>query len=461
MIPFHLSYLCADMVQVIGLWVSMLIYWSFVAPVAPKNYEVEKLPSSINSDEFDETNPVLSADGSVLYFTRVGSPAFDKTLMHLDQDLSKTLNIQEYSDKLRSIYSQILGYSVSDPVHSEANQDIWIAYLQKDKTYVVEHPGYPLNSALPNSVCSISKQDDGLIIINQFDPDGGLKKGFSSIRKGAEGAWDFPEPIRITNYYSLKNEVNLHMHSSGDIMILSLAQNDALGSNDLYISQRISGQIWSAPLNLGPVVNSSFRESTPFLSRDGEYLFFASNRPGCLGGTDIWVSRRNGPDWTDWTPPFALKSPLNTEADESQPYWDEKNGQFYFSSKRDGSSDIFKAKIAIPKQDAFKDLSVYCTIQDYKTKEALGAQIVFSQPSAKDFVGQYYAPNGKATIRLFENGPMNIRIEKPGYAIVEKTFDPAQTIWGDSMANHLLFELKPQYQEENIQIVEEKVQPPP
>src|SRR5213080_5357221 len=49
---------------------------------------------------------------------------------------------------------------------------------------------------------------------------------------------------------------------------------------------------WSAPVNLGPAVNSSSNEQNATLARDGLSLYFSSNRPGGAGNLDIWVSRR-------------------------------------------------------------------------------------------------------------------------------------------------------------------------
>ena len=53
---------------------------------------------------------------------------------------------------------------------------------------------------------------------------------------------------------------------------------------------------WSAPVNLGPVVNSTFAEGGPAISKDGLSLYFHSERPGGEGSTDIWVSQRASED---------------------------------------------------------------------------------------------------------------------------------------------------------------------
>jgi Tol biopolymer transport system component len=50
--------------------------------------------------------------------------------------------------------------------------------------------------------------------------------------------------------------------------------------------------LWSAPVDLGPGVNSVSNDQAPAISSDGETLFFASDRPGGYGGIDIYVTTR-------------------------------------------------------------------------------------------------------------------------------------------------------------------------
>ena len=68
---------------------------------------------------------------------------------------------------------------------------------------------------------------------------------------------------------------------------------------------------WSAPTNLGQVINSQFEEILPHISKDGLSLYFVSNRPGGFGDFDIWVSQR--PTRNDaWGPPMNLGPTINT-----------------------------------------------------------------------------------------------------------------------------------------------------
>ena len=65
------------------------------------------------------------------------------------------------------------------------------------------------------------------------------------------------------------------------------------GGNDLWTATRSSARApWSAPVNLGPILNTAAAEQQPSLSFDGTVLLFASSRAGSSGGTDIWMTTR-------------------------------------------------------------------------------------------------------------------------------------------------------------------------
>ncbi|GAB3176877.1 OmpA family protein [Telluribacter humicola] len=84
---------------------------------------------------------------------------------------------------------------------------------------------------------------------------------------------------------------------------------------------------WSNVQEL-PFNNDEYSTGHPSLSRDGNVLFFASDRPGGLGGTDIYVSRR---EKNGWSKPQNLGKQLNTNRDEMFPFVDD-NGNLYFAS---------------------------------------------------------------------------------------------------------------------------------
>ena len=124
------------------------ILWIVGTQILTAQYKIEKLGPEINSDQYDEISPVVTRNGRTLYFTRIGTPEFNRTLIQDEVDLSKTLTEREYFEMLRSVYSQIAEKDVPNPVSSNINQDIWVADSRDQLFDRVYQPGFPLNNAL-------------------------------------------------------------------------------------------------------------------------------------------------------------------------------------------------------------------------------------------------------------------------------------------------------------------------
>ncbi|MDX2062592.1 MAG: OmpA family protein [Bacteroidia bacterium] len=126
------------------------------------------------------------------------------------------------------------------------------------------------------------------------------------------------------------------------VFFTGCGRRDGQGDCDLYVAE-LSGTQWSKPQNLGPIVNSRFWDSHPNLANDGRTLFFASARPGGLGGTDIWMSTYSGAAWSE---PRNLGAPINTPGNEYGPFLHADDRTFYFASDGHpgfGGRDLFLA----------------------------------------------------------------------------------------------------------------------
>ncbi len=115
------------------------------------------------------------------------------------------------------------------------------------------------------------------------------------------------------------------------------------GGCDLYMSYT-ADSVWSQPQSFGGTINSPAFEGMACLSPDNRELFFVSNRPGGIGGMDIWVSKfDNGL----WQLPRNLGPEINTSGDETAPFIHPDNYTLYFSSTGHdgfGGADFFMAK---------------------------------------------------------------------------------------------------------------------
>ena len=381
----------------------------------------EKLDESINSPGFDESAPVISLDGKILFFTRTAHPDFVRTLMMNGTDASQTMDAASYKQKLREIYSGLSGYKITEPSLSVFNQDIWMATLDEDKNTTVYHPPYPINNALPNSIVSTAKDTHTYLTINQFFKDGSMYEGFSKIYLDQDSS-TFPEPIHIYDFDIRRGDVNLTMSGDADILIISMHRFDTYGENDLYVCFRVQESLYSSPRHMGTIINTIHQETTPFISRDKRRLYFSSDRPGSMGGNDIFMTERQDYTWLRWSEPTPLEEPFNSTADDSQPYIDEANNFMFFSSRRDGTSDIFKVSLTpIPKLD--QPLVIHGKIVNRQTNEVMTGDIFWGPGSAEGYLEYFRTNTGYFKVELTETEFYKFRARKPNFRAQRINFD--------------------------------------
>jgi OOP family OmpA-OmpF porin len=114
----------------------------------------------------------------------------------------------------------------------------------------------------------------------------------------------------------------------------------------IYVSRFFNGR-WSEPFKLGNDINvDGFKSMTPSMADDGKTLYYSSNRPGSLGGMDIWVTSIDEDGVT--SEPVNLGANVNTREDEISPFYHSKSKTLYFSSEGHigfGGFDVFKTTI--------------------------------------------------------------------------------------------------------------------
>jgi len=142
-----------------------------------------------------------------------------------------------------------------------------------------------------------------------------------------------------------KDRLSLYFHSE---------RPGGEGSTDFWVSQRSSEDApWEAPVHLGDAINTPFTEAVAALSRDEHWLFFTSDRPDSFGGNDIWASyRQHTHDPFDWQPAVNLGAGVNSAFLESAPsYFANDDGgvpQLFFHSARPGGlggTDIYVSEL--------------------------------------------------------------------------------------------------------------------
>ncbi len=137
-------------------------------------------------------------------------------------------------------------------------------------------------------------------------------------RASVEDDWGPPENLG-PNINSANYEGWSSLTADG-LELYFVRRDEGYGNEDLYVITRTTRDSpWGPPTDLGPNVNGSSKDSESAVSSDGLELYFASNRPGGYGASDLYVSKRatrNDP----WSPAVNLGSAVNSPSDEGSPY---------------------------------------------------------------------------------------------------------------------------------------------
>ncbi len=146
-----------------------------------------------------------------------------------------------------------------------------------------------------------------------------------------DGNWTNIEPFEHNNKeYSTGHPT---ISADGYTLYFISDQPDGLGGTDIYKSTW-NGVEWTEPQNLGPKINSKGNEMFPFVDNQG-VLYFASNGKGGLGGLDIFrVDLTNAEEEAS-----NLGYPINTKKDDFALILNPDGSSGYLSTNRDGSDD--------------------------------------------------------------------------------------------------------------------------
>jgi len=178
---------------------------------------------------------------------------------------------------------------------------------------------------------------------------------------------------------------------------------DGFGGFDIYVSYRL-GNTWSAPENLGQIVNSQGNEITPYL--DGSTLYFASDWHQGFGGFDIFRAEQTNGSWGSI---YHLGTGVNSSRDDYGFVFNHSRNMGYFVSNRlsgKGAEDIYRAT-----KDANFLVIKVMNASDSQPIEA--AVIDFS--ACREGVFKTDA-SGIYSFRLMEDLDCNAVVRKEGYS---------------------------------------------
>jgi OOP family OmpA-OmpF porin len=144
-------------------------------------------------------------------------------------------------------------------------------------------------------------------------------------------AFKLPESVNVPGYRS----INPFVSADGQTLFFSSDRPGGEGGMDLWqIGLDETGNVQGEAVNLGRPVNSELDEVSPFFHEIDAVLFFSSNGHNSTGGLDIYQSRFDKV-YETYSTPENLGYPINSSRDDAYMIWDEMMHTGYFSSDRE------------------------------------------------------------------------------------------------------------------------------
>ena len=271
-------------------------------------------------------------------------------------------NAMLYYNRYKQKLSSKPNYSGSDKIPMET-VDKSIVECMNGKEFVsspgnfsIVNIGREINSEFEDYGPVLNEGEDEIIFTTRRR-DGNLNPNVADdnkpyedifIARKSNGSWSYAANIgdRINTPF---HDSNLALSADGKT--LYILKDD--GGGDIYYCSQLSNGTWGPPVPLPGIINSTFEEKSITISKDGKTLYFSSNRPGGLGGTDLYKATKDAKG--EWANVKNLGPKINTPFDEEGPFIDYDLVTLYFSSKGHknmGSYDIFRA-VFDPQKDAW------------------------------------------------------------------------------------------------------------
>lgn len=326
--------------------------------------------SSQVKEEFDIENKMLKSfvdleeSKSVNYYS---SDDENVKLSSIDKFVVSTLTINsKYSDYAPSFFNKELVFAssrndnnFSNIVDESNNQPFLDLYSTSfsdilNKNSVLKLKG-SINTKFHESSASFSKDGKTVYFTRNNYSKNKSKTSIEGIvllkiyrSSYVNGKWEDTEELPFnSDEYSVAHPA---LSPDGKFLYFASDMPGSIGKSDLYVVEINIDGSFGVPRNLGNQINTSGRETFPYISDKGK-LFFASDGHKGFGGLDIFMTM---PNQNDFFGIYNLGKPINSSKDDFTFIINEETKTGYFASNRiggKGDDDIysFKQIVSFPK----------------------------------------------------------------------------------------------------------------
>ncbi|MBE2287314.1 MAG: PD40 domain-containing protein [Prosthecobacter sp.] len=307
-------------------------------------------------------------------------------------------------------------------------EDFYISYYQNGQWTPRKNLGEPVNSDCNEGAANVSPDGSRMFFAanNRLPRDESMDL-FVTHRQGNN--WGIPinlgPPVNTSAFESQPS-----FSSDGKTLYFVSNRPGGMGGNDIWITSLMHNDTWSEPINAGPTINTSANEISPFIHPDGQTLYFASDGHEGMGGYDFFVARLDL-NSLKFSSPMNLGYPINTVADERSLIITADGGTGYYASTHQdglGGYDLYRFRIheaARPQPVSFLKGKVL----DKKTRLPLQALFELIDVETGETVVSSVSDiiTGSFLVSLPPNRRYALNVSKEGYLFFSESFDLSQS----------------------------------
>ncbi len=229
--------------------------------------------------------------------------------------------------------------------------NLYVSDREGDQLKEPEQLNKSLNNKLHDGPASFNAAGNQMVFTRN-DPkskgeDGTIRLQMYFTQKDEKDKWQKEVPFKLNNpNYSVGHP---WMNKDGNMMYFASDMPGGMGGVDIYRIEKNTDGTWGDPINLGETINTEGDEMFPFYQEEQGILFFASSGHIGLGGLDIYIA----PDIGDgeFIKILNAGAPMNTRFDDFSLIVDENMKKGYFTSNREGGmgdDDIYAFELLKP-----------------------------------------------------------------------------------------------------------------
>jgi len=325
------------------------------------------------------------------------------------------------ADEQEMIFTRRLG------TKDEHDEDLVISKRKEDGTWSKPTSlSEKINSAYNEGTCAISADGRTLIFTSCLGRKGyGNCDLFLSRKNGEE--WTAPVNMG-PQVNSAAWESQPSLSADGRTLYFVSDRRGGEGNRDIYFAYLLDDGKWTKAENMGDIINTPFDEISPFIHANGRTLYFTSNgRPG-FGGYDIYKSERENGQWGD---PENYGSPVNTYEDQFS-FFITANGEKGYYSHEEGfnqnATKIYEVVIPEEMREKHRGGVVRGIVRDKRTKNLLKASVELFDLAAGELVAKVSSDSvsGRYMMVLPEGFEYALYVSKPGYLFQSLHFNDEQ-----------------------------------